>query len=205
MKIILLEARPKNLIKSCLLVSDVIYTCTCLLFDEVLKVIDGQIHFKLVWIFFVSHNVFTFLATRLVTAFEEFKRFNNSIQAFWKQTLHPAMRLEIVATCKYDCDNGRVYFVNTTVLVPNATSFTFTGLEPGSLCEFTLKAVFNPASLDKGISVTYMVLPASKMLCMLNIHNFIYKIVMRITCNNFTLCVLLWIEHVHTLSSYWLI
>ena len=103
-----------------------------------------------------------YLVTSLVTHFQGFKRFNNSIQAYWKETLYPAMSLEIVATCKYNCENAMTYLVNKTVLAPNETSFTLTGLVPGSLCEFTLKAVYNPASIDKGISVTYMVLPASK-------------------------------------------
>ena len=72
------------------------------------------------------------------------------------------MKLEITATCKYNCINGQIYFVNKTVLSPDETSFTFTGLAPGSQCDFTLKAVYNPASIDNGISVTYTVLPASK-------------------------------------------
>ena len=103
-----------------------------------------------------------YLATSLVTHFEEFKRFNNSIQACWKETVYPAMKVEIVATCKYNCDNGRIYLVNKNVLAPTETSFTLTDLVPGSQCSFTLKMVFNPASIDKGINVTYMVLPASK-------------------------------------------
>ena len=102
------------------------------------------------------------LATSLVTEFEEFKRFNHSIQARWKEIEHPAMRLEIIASCKYDCENGQTYLVNKTVLAPNETSFMLTGLVPGSMCEFLLKAVYNPASLDRGLNVTYMVLPASK-------------------------------------------
>ena len=72
------------------------------------------------------------------------------------------MKLEITATCKYDCIDGQIYLSNKTVLAPNETSFTFTGLAPGSQCDFTLKAVYNPASIDDGITVTYMVLPASK-------------------------------------------
>ena len=118
--------------------------------------------------FIFSQHVFLYLATSWVTQFEEFKRFNNCIQACWKEPIRPAMRLEIVATCKYDSENGRVYLVNKTVLAPNETSFTFTGLAPGSQCEFTLKAVFNPASIDKGINVTYMVLPAGKMSTCIN-------------------------------------
>ena len=111
----------------------------------------------------LSHNgCLIYLGTSLVTHFEEFKRFNDSIQACWQEIYHPAMRLEIVATCRYACENGQIYFVKEAVLAPNEISFTFTHLVPGSQCEFTLKAVLNPASIDKGISVTYMVLPASK-------------------------------------------
>ena len=104
------------------------------------------------------------LVTPLVTQFEDFKSFNDSTQACWRETVHPATRLEIVATCKHDCENGRIYLVNKTVLDPKATSFTLTGIMPGSQCQFTLKAVYNPASynLDKGISATYMVLPKSR-------------------------------------------
>ena len=105
---------------------------------------------------------FPYLVTSLVTRFEEFKRFEKALCARWKEIVFPSLRLEIEAVCKYDCENGRIYHVNKTVLAPNETSFTLTGLVPGSQCKFTLKAVFNPASIDKGISVTYMVLPASK-------------------------------------------
>ena len=101
------------------------------------------------------------LVTSLVTFFKEFRRFENSIQANWNEAFHPAMRLEIVAMCKFE--SGMLYLVNKTILSPNATSFTLTGLMPGSQCEFTLKAVYNPASIDKGISATCTVLAASKM------------------------------------------
>ena len=103
-----------------------------------------------------------YLVTSMVTEFEEFKLLKNFIQARWKQILHPAMRLEILATCKYNCENGRIYLGKTTFLAPDETFFALTRLEPGSKCEFTLKAVFNPASIDNGISVAYMVLPASR-------------------------------------------
>ena len=98
----------------------------------------------------------------MFTKFEEFKRFGNSIQAHWKKLAFPAMKLEITATCKYDCRNGQIYLVNKTILPPNETYFTFTGLVPGSQCNFKLKAVYNPASIDQGINVIYMVLPTSK-------------------------------------------
>ena len=102
--------------------------------------------------------------TSTVTRFEEFKRFDTSIQARWKEAWHPVMNYEIVTTCKYtcDCSNSHIYLVNKTIIPPNETSYTFTGLAPGSHCDFTLKAVYNPASIDHGISVAYIVLPASK-------------------------------------------
>ena len=105
-----------------------------------------------------------YIVTSKVTVFRVFERFNNSIQARWKKCTYPAMRMEITATCMYNCINGRIYLVNKTVLPPNATSFTFTGLAPGTKCDFTLKAVYNPASIDDGISVTHIVLPSSKRL-----------------------------------------
>ena len=80
------------------------------------------------------------------------------------------MKLEITATCKYNCINSQIYFVNQTVLSPDETSFTFTGLAPGSQCDFTLKAVYNPASIDNGLSVTYTVLPTSKTLSFKHIY-----------------------------------
>ena len=98
--------------------------------------------------------------TSLVTQYHEFKRFNNCIQAFWQKLQYPAMKIEINVKCIYS--NGEIYFTVKIILPPNETSFTFTGLQPGSQCEFILKAVYNPASLDNGISVSYMVLPARK-------------------------------------------
>ena len=62
----------------------------------------------------------------------------------------------------YNCSNSQIYLESKEIIAPNETSFTFGGLAPGSQCDFTLKAVYNPASLDNGISVAYMVLPASK-------------------------------------------
>ena len=106
---------------------------------------------------------FLFLATSVVTGFENFKQFNNSFQLHWKRLTHPAIRLELVLTCKYQYENGQICTLKSmTVLNPEETFFTLPGLPPGSQVQFTLKAVYNPASLDKGISITYMVLPASK-------------------------------------------
>ena len=139
------------------------YTSTRSTFWQKIKVINSPSPFPATLTYCYCSTTFVCsIVTSLVTCFNEFKRFNNSIRASWKQVFHPALKLEIIATCKYDCKDGRIYLVHKTVLASNETSFTFTDLEPGSQCEFTLKAVYNPASIDKGINVTYMVLPASK-------------------------------------------
>ena len=95
-----------------------------------------------------------------MTKFEEFHHFENSIRAQWKKPHYSPMKWEIIATCKYEC-NDQIYLVNKTVLLPIETTLTFFGLASGSQCDFTLKAVYNPASIDEGISVPYMILPAS--------------------------------------------
>ena len=109
--------------------------------------------------------------TSWITSFLPFERFGNSIQANWKEPVHHPFKLVITVTCKYGCINGQIYLVRKNVLPPNQTSVTFTGLVPGSECDFTLKAVYNPASIDSGISVTYMILPASKTLPFVHLFN----------------------------------
>lgn len=111
---------------------------------------------------FLFKTIYFIIGTSYVTSFQEFKRFPNLIQARWKKLDYPAKKLVITATCKYDCSNSQIYLSRKELLTSNETTYTFTGLAHGSLCDFTLKAVYNPATLDKGITVTYLVLPASK-------------------------------------------
>ena len=96
-----------------------------------------------------------------MTDFEEFKRFNNSLQAFWKIPTYIADHFQLSLQCKYVCKNN-YHLRDEVVLRSNVTSFTFSGLAPGIQCDFTLKAVYNPASIDGGIQVSYLTLPASK-------------------------------------------
>ena len=71
------------------------------------------------------------------------------------------MKIVLAIQCKYFCSSD-YYHLDKTTLSSNDTSFTFTGLAPGTKCDFTLKAVYNPASIDDGIQATSMTLPASK-------------------------------------------
>ena len=134
-----------------------------------------------------------FLVTSLVTHFESFKLFKNSVQLHWKRLIRPAMRLELVMACKHQCENGQIYLFKTlTILDQKITFLSLPGLSPGSHFQFTLKAVYNPASLDKGISITFMVLPASKTSSHIHVHvlhaNFFTRyIVLCKKCNNSTI------------------
>ena len=92
-----------------------------------------------------------------MTSFEEFNRFNNSIEAKWRSLRYPAMMLILAFQCKYFCSKD-FYLTDLRVLPPAVTSLNVTDLAPGTICEFTLKAIYNPASTDDGIKVTYMTL-----------------------------------------------
>ena len=111
----------------------------------------------------MSYCIFSQLttATSLMTSFQEFTRAERSIQACWKELIYPATKLELSILCKYDCSD-EICFPGKTVLSPYETSFTFTGLVPGSQCDFTLKTIYNQASIDDGIQVPYMILTESK-------------------------------------------
>ena len=96
-----------------------------------------------------------------MTKFEEFRQWNNFIEVRWKELEYPATKLELGVICKYDY-NERVNLVAKIPLLPTETSFVFNGLPANSECTFTLKAVYNPASIDAGISVSYSTRPPSK-------------------------------------------
>ena len=104
---------------------------------------------------------FHFSATAYMTKFKEFKRFNNSLQAFWKFPKYVPDHFQLSIQCKYICKRSYDFY-DKAVLPPSETTFTFSGLAPGSQCDFTLKAVYNPASIDHGIQVSYLTLPSSK-------------------------------------------
>ena len=104
---------------------------------------------------------YMFAATSRMTAFEEFKRLDNSIEVHWKELQYSAAKLELAVICKYDY-NEEINLIDKFSLPPHETSLVFSGLPPSSECTFTLKAVYNPASIDAGISVSYSTMPPSK-------------------------------------------
>ena len=100
-------------------------------------------------------------ATSKMTEFQEFRRFNNSIQVRWKEPEYRPTLYELALVCKYDY-NDQINLMDKFTLLPQETTLTLTGLPASSECTFTLKAVYNPASIDAGISVSYSTLSPSK-------------------------------------------
>ena len=102
-----------------------------------------------------------FEATATMTQFKGFERSSNSLEAFWKSPYFPVHHFQLSIQCKYIC-NKDYHYDNEVILLGNITSFLFSGLAHGVQCDVTLKAVYNPASIDGGIHVSYVTLPASE-------------------------------------------
>ena len=56
-------------------------------------------------------------------------------------------------SCKLLCDH-RTYYLNEALLNGAETMTTLHALRPGSVCLIKHKAVYNPASIDSGITLT---------------------------------------------------
>ena len=96
-----------------------------------------------------------------MTQFEPFERLSSSLEAFWKSPIYPVDHFQLSLQCKYICKSD--YHYHKKVILPwFQTSFLFSGLAHGIQCDATLKAVYNPASIDGGIHVSYVTLPASE-------------------------------------------
>ena len=67
-------------------------------------------------------------------------------------------QLKYVCTMKSTCvpiqDTNHSIIIKTQNLTSNTTLFTISDLRPASICILTLLAVYNPASIDKGITIT---------------------------------------------------
>ena len=60
--------------------------------------------------------------------------------------------------------NNTIYLARKTILPPDQMSFLLDNIDPGTECNFVLKAVYNPASIDSGILTSCKTLPYSKSL-----------------------------------------
>ena len=83
----------------------------------------------------------------------------NYIKLKWTQPRFQPERyqLKYVCTMKSTCvpshDTNHSIMTKTQNLTSNTTLFTISDLHPTSICILTLLAIYNPASIDKGITI----------------------------------------------------
>lgn len=88
-----------------------------------------------------------------MTEFHEIIQSRDSVQCSWKAPEYLPKEFKLTVECKYDSEDHNLYSLNT-ILPPNQTSFILTSLPAVINCEFTLIAVYNPASIDPGITTS---------------------------------------------------
>ena len=83
---------------------------------------------------------------------------------FWSPPSIPPMTYRINVACRLLCNNME-YNRAKVNRRPYLTTQNVDNLLPGSACTFTLLAVYNPASIDSGITRTVFTLNTSKYVC----------------------------------------
>ena len=89
-----------------------------------------------------------------MTEFDEFSSKGDSVQVSWKSPKYKPDHFKLFVKCKSDGSESFNYVRNET-LSQHETALEFYDLPSRSICEFTLLAVYNPASRDPGITCKY--------------------------------------------------
>ena len=96
---------------------------------------------------------FYYIATKLTTIFSEQVMKLNQIVTIWTNPKFQPYLHEQKTYCRLLCDH-RTYYINQALLNGEQTLATLYALRPGSVCLIKHKAMFNPASIDSGITLT---------------------------------------------------
>ena len=110
--------------------------------------------------FGIRVNVIT-AATSRMTKFVYSNQSNTSIIVGWKEPEIAPEQFTVNARCKH-LFNNETYLTSEAFVPANETSFMLNDLVPETQCDFNLKAVYNPASIDNGICASVNTLPSSK-------------------------------------------
>lgn len=84
----------------------------------------------------------------------------------WNRPLYQPSHYEYSVSCKVQCAERHYFSLVKEVLPSVHSSITVAELLPRSICEVTLIAVYNPASLDPGIALIATTTSRSKLLSM---------------------------------------
>lgn len=89
------------------------------------------------------------------------------VELMWNIPQYPPERYEVTCVCIVNSilltnrHNDRVVNIRMANLTSNSTSVRVPKLSPNSICTLKLIAVYNPASIDPGIMITYITLAAN--------------------------------------------
>lgn len=84
-----------------------------------------------------------------------------SIEVRWIPPIFKPLYLELRTSCRLSCSD-RIYFMNETLIPPFHTWTTISDLRPNTVCTVRLKALYNPASIDSGMTKIVRTLSTSK-------------------------------------------
>ena len=89
-----------------------------------------------------------------MTEFERFITKESSIQVSWKNPKYKPDHFKLFVKCDNE-GNESFNYVRHKTLSQQENTMEFYDLPSRSICEFTLLAVYNPASKDPGITCKY--------------------------------------------------
>ena len=89
-----------------------------------------------------------------MTEFDEFISKEDSVLVSWKSPKYKPDHFKLFVKCKSD-GNESLNYVRQETLSHHESTMEFYDLPSRSTCEFTLLAVYNPASKDPGITCKY--------------------------------------------------
>ena len=108
-------------------------------------------------------------ATVIMTAFNDSVPSHNNIKVSWTSPEFQPYFYQVTSSCKLICDT-RTYYLTELMMDSNVSACTVPNLLPGTTCIIKLIAIYNPASLDPGITLSASTLYASTrfLTCLIN-------------------------------------
>ena len=111
----------------------------------------------------VFNVIFSYVhaATVIMAAFDDCVPSHNEIKVSWTSPEFKPYFYQLTTSCKLTCD-ARTYYLTEVMIDSHVSVRTVPNLLPASTCIIKLIAIYNPASLDPGITLSASTLCASK-------------------------------------------
>ena len=104
------------------------------------------------WLWFSHIQILSPVASKIMIKFKPYLSGSNSVKVRWKRPKYDPLEYLISFNC--GLKQALTYYLVLTITVPDpkAISYELTDLVPGTYCIVNLRAIYNPASIDHGIS-----------------------------------------------------